>query len=129
MIFCYSVCVCVGGVYLVSLLDLLSLFFSWHSPLVLIHALRLIGSLYESVVFSVLFIVYATFDFFSFFFAIYLCYFVNILNLLIWYPGSLSISCALPTRMPALRPGSWNTKEFLSTVNIKWWPSPWRPPS
>ena len=52
--FCYSV-----GAVLIFLSDLLSLFFSWHSALVVFFfclEIYLIGSLYDSVVFSVVFI-------------------------------------------------------------------------
>ena len=57
LVFCYSV-----GAVLIFLWDLLSLFFSWHSALVVFFALRFTWLvLYVSVVFSVVFIACGTF--------------------------------------------------------------------
>ena len=57
LVFCYSV-----GAVLIFLSDLLSLFFSWHSALVVFFALRFTWLvLYVSVVFSVVFIACGTF--------------------------------------------------------------------
>ena len=89
VIFCYSV-----G----ALSDLLVTFsfsilhLALCSSVVFCLVIYLIGSVYESVVFSVVFIACGNFDFF---FSIYLCYFFNLLNLFLWYPGSLSISLGL----------------------------------
>ena len=84
VIFCYSV-----G----ALSDLLVTFsfsilhLALCSSVVFCLVIYLIGSVYESVVFSVVFIACGNFDFFF----IYLCYFLSLLNLFLWYPGSLSI--------------------------------------
>ena len=89
VIFCYSV-----G----ALSDLLVTFsfsilhLALCSSVVFCLVIYLIGSVYESVVFSVVFIACGNFDFF---FSIYLCYFFNLLNLFLWYPSSLSISLGL----------------------------------
>ena len=54
----------------------------------------MIGSLSESVVFSVVFIACGAFLLFIYLFAIYLGYLFNLLNLLLWYCSSLGISWA-----------------------------------
>ena len=87
---CYSV-----GAVLIFLSDLLSLFLSWHFALVLLFCLEtyVIGYLYKSVVLSVMFI--ACGAFYLFFSLPFICAtFFNLLNLLLWYCSSLSISCA-----------------------------------
>ena len=41
--------------------------------------------------------------------------------------GQESWHLCIPLQPFTLRPGSWDTREFLSTLNINWWQSRWRP--
>ena len=87
VVFCYSV-----GVFLI-LSDLFSLFFSWHSVLVLF----LPSDLHDSFSLWICCLLYCVCCLWSllfsmYLFAIYLCYYFNLLNLLLWYCSSLGIS-------------------------------------
>ena len=52
--------------------------------------------------------------------------FLPLLNLLLWDIVSLTRSWSWSSRVSALRPGWWTTREYLAPVNIIWWESPWR---
>ena len=116
-----------GGCVWSSCQILLSLFFSWHSALVLCFALRFIWLVLfmnqlSSLLYLLLVLIYLFIYLFIYLPLTYVTVF-NLFNLWLWYCGSLSISWAWSSWVPALRSGSWDTREFLSTVNINGWQS------
>ena len=112
-----------GGCLILS--DMVSLFFSWHSTLVYLLALRftwLVLFLNLFVVFSVVFITCGAFFLFIYLFAIYLCYLFNLLNLLLWYCSSLGISWAWSFRVSTPEKVRGNKARGLQTEEVacKW---------